>query len=273
MICWARFLGRFVLGSDNTGARMMAKNWTDAEQILALNLYRLLPFGRLDKKTPEIISLAKVMDRTPSSLSMKLCNFASLDPEITKTGRKGLANVSNKDREIWAWHIENPTDFQKKSKLLANELEQEKFYEPSTDTKITEKRALVSSRIGQSIFRKMVLENYQSKCCFSGVTTPSLLVASHIIPWAKDDENRLNPKNGLCLSSIHDRAFDQGFWTIGNHGEIIISEELKKDKSAMMEEMFFQYEGKQISESQSYVPGLKFIEFHQTYIYEKWLKN
>ncbi|MDF1763488.1 MAG: HNH endonuclease [Oleibacter sp.] len=251
----------------------MAKNWTEDEQILALNLYHLLTFGRLDRKTPEIISLAKLMDRTPSSLSMKLCNFASLDPEITKDGRKGLANVSNKDREIWAWHVNKPIEFQQKSKKLADNLDHNIYFQTIVSPEVTEKQALVTTRIGQSFFRKMVLENYNSKCCFSGVSTPSLLVASHIVPWAKDDENRLNPKNGLCLSAIHDRAFDQGFWTIGNHGEIIISKELKKDKSEMMDEMFFQYEGKSLTESQSYVPSIKFIEFHQQYIYEKWLQK
>ena len=33
---------------------------------------------------------------------MKLGNFASLDPAITSTGRKGLDGASDLDREIWA---------------------------------------------------------------------------------------------------------------------------------------------------------------------------
>jgi hypothetical protein len=41
-----------------------------------------------------------------------------------------------------------------------------------------------------------------------------LQVASHIVPWAEDRRNRLNPHNGLCLSAPHDRAFDQGLITI-----------------------------------------------------------
>lgn len=45
----------------------------------------------------------------------------------------------------------------------------------------------------------------------SGLAEPRLLIASHIVPWSKDKTNRLNPSNGLCLSAIHDRAFDQGF--------------------------------------------------------------
>jgi len=43
---------------------------------------------------------------------------------------------------------------------------------------------------------------------------PELLIASHIIPWARDDKNRMNPANGLCLNALHDKAFDKGLITI-----------------------------------------------------------
>ena len=39
-------------------------------------------------------------------------------------------------------------------------------------------------------------------------------MASHIIPWAEDVPNRLNPRNGLCLNALHDRAFDRGLMWI-----------------------------------------------------------
>jgi hypothetical protein len=34
-------------------------------------------------------------------LAMKLVNFASLDPAITASGRKGLGNASATDRQVW----------------------------------------------------------------------------------------------------------------------------------------------------------------------------
>ena len=165
--------------------RTPRKDWTRDEQILALNLYHLLPFGRLDKKTPEIIALAKVMDRTPSSLSMKLCNFASLDPNITKNGRVGLSNIAVKDRDIWQWHTEHPKEFNESYKVLVERFDigSEPIYEELNATlKGRDKLVMTKVRLGQGIFRKMVLSAYQGRCCISGLDIPTLLVASHIKP-------------------------------------------------------------------------------------------
>jgi len=58
----------------------MARNWTRDELILAMSLYCRLPFGKFHKGNPEVIQLAESIQRTPSSVGMKLCNLASLDP-------------------------------------------------------------------------------------------------------------------------------------------------------------------------------------------------
>ena len=54
--------------------------WTRDPLLIALRLYMRTPFGRLHGRNPEIIHLATKIDRTPSALAMKACNFASLDP-------------------------------------------------------------------------------------------------------------------------------------------------------------------------------------------------
>jgi putative restriction endonuclease len=54
--------------------------WTREELILALNLYLKLPFGKLHSRTPEIIHLAKLIDRNANAVAMRLNNFASVDP-------------------------------------------------------------------------------------------------------------------------------------------------------------------------------------------------
>ena len=78
---------------------MATTRWTKEQLKLAFHLYCQLPFGKLDMRTPDVIGLAKLIGRTPSAVSMKLNNFASLDPAITGTGRKGLVGASNLDRE------------------------------------------------------------------------------------------------------------------------------------------------------------------------------
>ena len=64
--------------------------WTRQQLLVAFNLYYQMPFGKLHSRNPEIIKYADLIERTPSALAMKLTNIASLDPEITSTGRKGL---------------------------------------------------------------------------------------------------------------------------------------------------------------------------------------
>ena len=61
----------------------------------------------------------------------------------------------------------------------------------------------------------MILQNYEKRCAISGINIPELLVASHIIPWADSTaQQKLNPENGICLSSLYDKAFDRGLITI-----------------------------------------------------------
>lgn len=61
-------------------ARTDSKRWTREEAIKALSLYCVLPFGRFHKANPDVIALARDLGRTPGSISLKLCSFASFDP-------------------------------------------------------------------------------------------------------------------------------------------------------------------------------------------------
>jgi putative restriction endonuclease len=80
-----------------------------------------------------------------------------------------------------------------------------------------EREAIVRLRVNQNFFRRRVLSAYNHRCCITGLAVPALLTASHIVPWATDYANRLNPRNGLCLNALHDRAFDRGLlWVYDN---------------------------------------------------------
>src|SRR5687768_1656515 len=83
-------------------AKAPAVKWTREHFLMALNLYCKLPFGKLHKGNPIIIEVAGKMGRTPSSLGMKLCNFASLDPVQQARGIKGLQGATVEDRRMWA---------------------------------------------------------------------------------------------------------------------------------------------------------------------------
>jgi putative restriction endonuclease len=92
----------------------------------------------------------------------------------------------------------------------------------------TEVERLVVQRLGQEVFRQGLLEYWQGRCAVTRLAVPELLRASHIKPWAacETDAERLDVFNGLLLAPHFDAAFDQGFITVGDNGEIAVSSRL-----------------------------------------------
>lgn len=254
-------------------------NWTSCQLKLAFYLYCQLPFGKLTHSNKEIIRLAGLIHRTPSSVAMKLCNFASLDPAIRNSGRKGLDGASKADRDIWKLFHNNWEALAKESESLLLQLTQGiPFLEEdlkSTEMNYSEndftgetKKGFVNQRIRQSFFRRSVLAGYGGVCCISGLAEPNLLVASHIVPWSKDKGNRLNPSNGLLLSAIHDRAFDKGLMTLSSDFEVILSRKLRKTDNEFLKKVFLDFEGKSINLPDRFVPKVEFVEYHQKNVFQ-----
>ncbi len=196
---------------------MKRRLWTREELILAFNLYLKLPFGKLHHRTPEIIHLASILDRTPNSIAMRLSNFTSVDPYHQQRGVKGLTGGIRQVEPIWNEFIQNKEELLFESERILANLEKQtiesKFAEILSgteslkgETKVRE----VRTRINQNAFRQIVLANYNRKCAITGIDIPDLLIASHIIPWSQNEEERLNPENGICLSALYDRAYDKG---------------------------------------------------------------
>ena len=84
-----------------------------------------MPFGKIDHRNPEIINLANMLGRTPSAVSWKLSNFASLDPSLQARGISGAKNSSKLDREIWNEFYENWEDLGFESEKLIAEYRRE----------------------------------------------------------------------------------------------------------------------------------------------------
>lgn len=93
--------------------------------------------------------------------------------------------------------------------------------EPST----TEVERLRKERVGQNVFRSALMKYWEKSCAVTGVKNPTLLRASHIVPWAtcESDEERLNVHNGLLLIATLDAAFDAGLVSFEDDGSILIS--------------------------------------------------
>ena len=97
---------------------------------------------------------------------------------------------------------------------------------------IQNRRAEVNQRLKQSVFRTRILKNFRGRCCLTGIAETELLVASHIIPWARRIDTRLDPANGLCLSAWIDRLFDQGFISFADNLRVIVTKKSCSDSLA-----------------------------------------
>lgn len=198
-------------------------HWTRSQILAALHIYLQLPFGQLHRGQPRIKQLASWISRTPSAVALKLVNLASLDPQVRANGQTGMVNASSLDKRIWAelqqcWDpvaLEAAAEYEKLSIEHGITLDDENALDD--DVSFDEGRtrsASVEVRVNQSRFRRAVLASYNATCCITGLHHERLVIASHIVPWSEDTTIRLNPQNGLCLSALHDRAFDQGLITV-----------------------------------------------------------
>ena len=123
--------------------------------------------------------------------------------------------------------------------------------------------ANVAVRLNQARFRKAVLSSYSATCCISGLQHEKLVIASHIVPWSKDTKNRLNPRTGLCLSALHDRAYDQGLITVLPDFTVRVSERLKLGpKVGMVFDALLQFDGKHIRLPERFKPEPEFLRSH-----------
>lgn len=251
----------------------MATGLWKKEQIkLAFHLYCQLPYGRIHGRNPEIIELAKIIGRTPDAVAMKMLNIASIDPAITSTGRAGLGNASALDRAVWDEFHADWERLAVECQLLRQELGNNSVseLESENDAFLLEedftgetRQVLTTQRIKQHFFRRAVLSSYKGRCCMSGLSDSRLLIASHIVPWSTDKKNRLNPSNGLCLSAIHDRAFDKGLISLTDDWRVVVSDELRKLDESFVKAIFLPLEGQQIEMPERFRPDHAFLLRHR----------
>ena len=255
---------------------MERKTWTREELILVFNLYLKLPFGKLHTRTPEVIEMATLLGRTVNSIAIRLSNFAACDPFHQQRGIKGMVGGIKQCQPIWDEFFGNKELLIFESERILAEKENQtietKFDDLLFDlkdlkgeTKIRE----VKTRVNQNFFRQIVVANYSGKCAISGIDIPDLLVASHIIPWSKNETERLNPENGICFSALYDKAFDKGYIGINEKFEILVSSALMQRQS---EEYFLRYFshllGKKILFPQKYYPKVEFLKYHLDFIFK-----
>lgn len=117
---------------------------------------------------------------------------------------------------------------------------------------------------------RIVLANYDGKCALTGIDLPELLVASHIIPWVDNEQERLNPENGICLSSLYDKAFDKGLISFSNDQRVLFSTRLKENVGKDYYAKYFEpISDVTLITPRKYLINPRFLEWHRDCIFNK----
>lgn len=245
----------------------MNNKWTYEEVLLALYAYCHVPFNKANNSNPWIVKISKAIGRTPVAVKMKIGNLGAFDPALQSQGIVGLRKTSKVDEQVW-------NDYAGKWDKLALDAEKllsEHGYgsvEGFLDLPVgSEKYYTAKRRINQDFFREAILSSYNSKCCISGITEPSLLEAAHIVSWSDDESIRTDPRNGLCLNPFFHKAFDNYLLTITDDLRVLLSERLL---SAVDNTDTLQYlesiQHQQIITPQRFMPDTEYLSRH----YEKF---
>jgi putative restriction endonuclease len=250
------------------------RSWLRDELLVAFRLYCRTPFGRLHSRNPEIVELARWLGRTPSAVAMKGCNFASLDPVQRARDIRGLSGASEADRAIW-------TEFEADAERIAAEAEAayERLsgltsagHEAETELEApagpTEVERIVRTRRVQRFFRSAVLTSYDFRCAISRIAVPELLNASHIIPWGASVARRADPRNGIALNALYDRAFDRGLITFSADHRVKISPRLRvDDPPPMHRQALLDIEGAPLAVPSRFGPDPEALKFHREHVF------
>lgn len=250
--------------------------WSRKEMIVVLNLYFKIPFMKFRTSTPAIQNLAAIMGRTASSVTLRLTNFASCDPNLQSQGIKGMNAHVKQCQPYWDEFATNREKLIFESERILAEYQEtsieEKFKKQLSEIpmglKGETRKAEVMTRVNQNFFRQMVLANYGGKCALTGIDLSELLVASHIIPWAANKEERLNPANGICLSALYDKAFDCGLISFLDNGQVIFSDRLVKNmRKDYYTNYFLIIKDNKLASPQKYRLNPIFLEWHRDVIF------
>jgi len=183
---------------------------------------------------------------------MKCCNLASLDPSQQARSIHGLKNASRLDKEIWDAFKSDPEVIGFESEVAFSVYAQT---QPRTtdivewdDVQGLDKQMVTKVRVNQHLFRATILAGYRFECAVCRLPIPGLLVAAHIVPWSVDRSQRMNPRNGVCLCSLHDRAFDTGVLIIDADFRISIHANISQtySKNSSVARFLFDYSGETI---------------------------
>lgn len=208
---------------------MATSNWTEEQITIVLYEYCRKPFGQFSGRKQFVVDLGKLIGRTPGAIVRKVGNLASFDPQMKARGVGGLGHTAKLDEIVWNKYYGHWDKLAYDAEILLAKfknkgLEDSLTIDLSNLPKGNDRMREVKVRINQDFFRQTVLSSYNQKCCITGINNPLLLQACHILDWCKDEEDRTNPENGLCMNTLFHKAYDEHLIGITPDYEILVSD-------------------------------------------------
>ena len=176
------------------------------------------------------------------------------------------------EQKLWEiYNDPNLDENERAAKLLETEPESAEVLldQPDLDPNSREGRDVLrttKTRHGQGFFRKMILHQYENRCCITGLEIPQLCIASHIIRWRDRTDTRMDPRNGLCLSATYDKAFENHLISLDENYRLLVSPSIRDHyRNDHARELFEKREGLPIQKPKkaNQWPLQSYLEVHR----------
>jgi HNH endonuclease len=118
--------------------------------------------------------------------------------------------------------------------------------------------ALAKLRKGQSKLRNQTLRSYGNRCAVCPIDDPKVLIAAHIVPWQKDLSNSGTASNVMSLCAVHDKLFENGYWSLNDNLLPVVShtKKLSKEIRKLVTDLRF-------NEPTHFPPAAQFLQWHR----------
>ncbi|MFP4266322.1 MAG: HNH endonuclease [Desulfonatronovibrionaceae bacterium] len=127
-------------------------------------------------------------------------------------------------------------------------------------------------RVRDQGFRKAVMTLYAHRCAICGIRmlTPeghTIVEASHIRPWSESHDDR--PANGMALCRLCHWSFDNGFMSVGDDYEIMISPLSRQEQNNPGPIMTFENRPIFKPSEEKHAPDQKCLQWHRRNIFKR----
>ncbi|WP_167468522.1 HNH endonuclease [Cupriavidus plantarum] len=170
---------------------------------------------------------------------MSLFNERCVPSLFKKNGEVNLIYMASLPADAGTYLLERAHRIEK---FEARLVDQQPSKRKLTDT---EKEAIRKARVGQGRFRTDLIRKWNGKCSLTGLSNTGLLIASHIHAWTlSDNDERIDPDNGLLLAPHIDKLFDRGLISFADDGQMLISATLEpSDREVLSLDKFSKLSG------------------------------